>query len=458
MRLSNHLIKVIFQEQGSALATVLIISVIVSLFIGLVLSGVVIQNRFIQRDINSMKALYAAEEAVYVFLNAGSSGAKTPDTSLTVFLSDGSSAEVFAQSFGGYLDVMSSALVKNQYRTVRMLIGERADSIFNYAVALGDTNSALSVSGNTSITGDIITGGEGLREITFKGVPFTGEIRGDREVYSQTKIFPDYDSESLVVQLNHYDSFFGNELVQNYTSNYSGMPSHNFSSSDTVFFDGSISWTSKSEVGFPMGLTIFVNGNMTLNGAYQFRPFTKVIVRDTILVGGNVSASDVLFYAGKSVQIGGAFSGSAQTLSRGNIVIRDNAYLRYPSFIFSSNEFVFEEGREVIHIANNSKIDGTILFPFQANDFSGNQPSIKLDEHALIRGAIYNRGKTEIKGKVFGSVLTYQFSFHESPTTYINRLYNNSIDVLQRPENYVLPIGFVDSTKYEILNWFEIRN
>jgi len=48
-------------EEGSALLTVLIVIVIITVFIGAVLSGIVIQNRFIQEDIYETKARYVAE-------------------------------------------------------------------------------------------------------------------------------------------------------------------------------------------------------------------------------------------------------------------------------------------------------------------------------------------------------------------------------------------------------------
>lgn len=56
-------------EEGSALSSVLIISVIILTFIGAILSGVLLQARFIQRDINQAKAMYAAEQQLFEYLN-----------------------------------------------------------------------------------------------------------------------------------------------------------------------------------------------------------------------------------------------------------------------------------------------------------------------------------------------------------------------------------------------------
>lgn len=56
-------------EEGSALSSVLIISVIILTFIGAILSGIFLQARFIQKDINQTKAMYAAEQQLYEYQN-----------------------------------------------------------------------------------------------------------------------------------------------------------------------------------------------------------------------------------------------------------------------------------------------------------------------------------------------------------------------------------------------------
>ncbi|MBO6524840.1 MAG: hypothetical protein JJ971_13495 [Balneolaceae bacterium] len=129
--------EIIQKEDGSALATVLNISVIISLFIGTVLSGILLQSRFIQRDIHSFKALYVAEEGVYRFLNEYSI-TENLQTNQEIILSDGSEVEVTVSLFGGFLDVESTAQVSNQQRTIRILSGKKGSNVVEYALLLSE--------------------------------------------------------------------------------------------------------------------------------------------------------------------------------------------------------------------------------------------------------------------------------------------------------------------------------
>ena len=190
--------EIIQKEEGSALATVLIISVIISLFVGAILSGILLQSRFIQRDINSFKALYAAEEGIYRFLNEYSN----PDSfqaNQKVRLSNGEETEITASTFGGFLDVQSTALVSGQERTIRMLAGGKSISVFDGVIALGDTNSALTVTGNTFVKGDIISSGRGIRTESFKGVPYRGSIEGERIRFNEEIQFPVFNTSFFLL-------------------------------------------------------------------------------------------------------------------------------------------------------------------------------------------------------------------------------------------------------------------
>lgn len=444
-------------EEGSALATVLVIAVVISLFIGAILSGIVLQSRFIQKDINSFKALYVAEEGVYRFLNEYSI-TDNFQANQTVILSNGDEAEITATPFGGFLDVESTTQIYNQQRTVRVLTGDKSSSVFRAAIALGDTNSALTVTGSTVVKGDMITSGRGIQTESFKGVPFRGSLEGIRPQFNEENAIPILSTNLFELQELAFNELFENQNLRRFNSQYNGSSSlvPNLQK-DTLYYTENTEWISNQRVLFPMDLVVIVDGNFIINGDYQFSPFTKVIVRDTLLVGGAVSGKNVLLYAGKSIQIGGGASISAQVLSEGTIAIRDDAYLKYPSLVYSSKEFYEEGAREVINIRGQSIVDGTVIYPIQTNTFNQDLFRVRIDTNATVRGSIYNLGQTELLGTVLGTVITNQFYFYDSPTSYINWLKDVTIDVSQRPENYVLPFGFTDSTNYAILDWYELE-
>ncbi|MBO6524384.1 MAG: hypothetical protein JJ971_11195 [Balneolaceae bacterium] len=443
------------KEEGSALATVLIISVIISLFISSILSGILLQSRFIQREVNSFNALYAAEEGVYRFLNKYSF-TENFQNNQKVIVSNGTEVDIAASPFGGFIDIQSKATVSGQSRTIRVLAGSQNLSLSEQAIALGDSTSALKVTGTTTIEGSIITYGRGIQTESFRGILFSGNLTGDRHYFNKEIAFPAFDLSLFELQQDHFRLLVEDQRLRKFSSEYNGRNNDQAMQGDTLYFDGNTEWVTNQRVQFPTDLYIIVNGNFTINGDYQFSPFSKLIVRDTLLVGGTVSGKNILMYAGKSLQIGGGASLSAQLMSEGNIIIRDEAYLQYPSLVYSSKEF-YEGGTEqVINIKDQSVVDGTVIYPIQTNSFTRDLFRVKIDTNATVRGSIYTQGQTELLGTVLGSVNTHQFYFYYDGTSYINWLKDITVDVKQRPENFVLPIGFSDSTRYELLDWYEM--
>ncbi len=449
--MTGQVINILHEEQGSALATVLVISVIIMLFIGSVFSGIILQGRFIQQGVNETKAWYAAEEGVFRYLNLAE---ETPEyeTRALVPISSGSSASITAIPFGGFWDIRSQVVVSNQSKTVRMLIGDESVGLTSAAIALGDSTSSLTVTGTTNLNGTVYSTNQTIRQEDFKGVPFRGTLNAPGSSLKEEGGMPEFDNGLFRIQEEYFESLFDNASLSRFSSSFTGI-NPNSITRDTLYFEGDISWESNQEVSLERELLIVVKGNLTINGPYSFAPYTKFIVEDTLLVGGATEGTHLLFYAGESLQIGGGTRAAAQVLSKGEITVRDNAYLLYPSLMYSSKEFSNAGKGEVIDLRDQSVVDGMVVYPFQPNSFNRERLKIRIGPQSIVRGGVYTRGQTELLGTVYGSVLTDQFYFYESPTSYINWLKDVTIDVTERPDDFVLPVGLSDSTKYSILDW-----
>ncbi|MAO63630.1 MAG: hypothetical protein CL666_01385 [Balneola sp.] len=452
----NYTPNIIQDEEGSALASVLIIVIIISLFIGVVLSGIYLQNRFIQQDINEVKARYAAEAGVYTFLNEYPYQSVINDTTFTFRDQDSTEITIRASAYGGFMNIHSTAEVQGKKKIIRILAGVGKSDAFQNAVVLGDTNSVLMLTGSTQLKGDALTGQEGTQTTDFKGRPFSGDIEGELNRESGY-LLPLFDATFLEHQEAHFSNLLENGQLRTFLSNYDGMAEVNAEPKDTLFFEESISWSSGDSISFPRDLTIVINGNAIINGNYHFGVFTKLIVRDTLMAGGNISGENMLIYAGKSLQIGGGAELSTQAISGNDIIIRDQAYLRYPSMLYTSQEFAAERQEIIIDIRDQAMVDGTIIYPVQSSNFTSGLFRVRVADQAVVRGGIYTLGQTELEGKVLGSVLTHQFYFYESPSSYINWLKDAEIDLSGRPENYVIPLGFSEHPEYQILDWFEVE-
>ncbi len=434
--------EIALDEQGSALITVLIIALIVALFIGAVLGGIYVQSTFIQQDIDRTKALYRAEQQIYEFLCSGQELDST--------------GTITSINYGGFLKISSFSQVKKQKITLEVLAGAIPDSVFNYAIALKDTNSSLSVTGSTTINGDIASGSNQIERSTFKGFPFRGSFSGEAKKKNMRDFFPSFRYKYIEEQLDKHTSFFESENKSQFAIRDLSELAQS-QEGDTLYFSGSQEWSVNQTTTFPKDIVVSVEGNLSITGDGNLGTYTTFIARDTLSVGGSITATHAILSAGTFMELRDQVSMNAQLISRGRIQLRDQVYLTYPSMVYTSTITFLGEQQEMIHLQGESTVDGTLVYPIETGRFNQEQFRIKIDENALLRGSIYNQGQTELDGTVYGSVLTKQFYFYEPPTIYINWIKDAEIDITQRSQDFIVPIGFSDSTKYVILDWKEVN-
>lgn len=448
------------REEGSALITVLIITVIITILMGGVFAGAQLQRAFIQQDISEQEALYKAEAGIYEYLATRPNLNQVQGRAFSYTLSDSSQVELQASVYGGFYNIRSTARVNSKAKSIRVLVGQKAPEVYSKAVVIGDSTSALSLTGSTSITGDIRVGRKGVETTSFKGFPFSGKLDGEIDIHTGSPLLPSFKLSTLSQQFDHYEGVFNDPLYRfPKTDSVEVLRWLKEGDTDVLRVSGDLTVVNTDD--FPddnRPLTLYIEGNLVLNGKFKFAPYSRIIVSDTLLMGGSTEGQHLFVYAGKSLQVGGNTQASGQFLSRGNIRIRDNAYLEYPSLVFSNKEFNDAENTDVIRFMGQSSIDGTVLYPIRTNRINQGLLKVKIDEGATVRGAIFTQGQTELEGEVLGSVLTRQFYFYESPTSYINWMKDSKIDITKRPANYVVPIGFGDPTliQYDILDWEEV--
>jgi len=192
-------------QQGSALVTVLVLVVIASVLLGAVFGGIRLQRAFIQRDIDQQKALYLAEAGVWEYLAGVEDPSALADSTFDVTLSKGGSAELQTIRFGGYLRVSSEATAGRDSVSVEFLVGSQPPEDFSYAVVLGDTASPLTLAGTTDITGDIKLSQQGIKQASFKGVPFRGSFNGE-QVSQKGTLLPRFSPAYLDQQITIFEN------------------------------------------------------------------------------------------------------------------------------------------------------------------------------------------------------------------------------------------------------------
>lgn len=418
-------------EEGSALASVLIITTILFLFIGGILSAFMVQSKFIQRDIDQTHAIYSAEKQLYEYFYYKQQ--KIGQNVIPEYLQ----TNVNSKQHGLYDLVESKSIKKNRVSTLKTLIGSNADQLLKFAVVLGDTNSALTLTGNPKIVGNMQVGAKGIRNDNFRGIPFKGSFVGKR--VTPTDLFESFreigdDIDSLI---NH----FNYQLLNARRKNNVLLITDDIDSGTFNSFSDSIS-------------TVIIQGNFTINSAISFPDFSTILVSDTLKISEEVSGKHLIFYAEKLIELSEKAAVQAQFFTERNIVVKGETHLRYPSILANYFKPRGFETEIPIYLDDKSSVNGLILTVHDSPLSTTNKDYKNIiEDQVKVRGAYFNSGITENKGIIMGTILTSNFQFYESPTSYINWIREGEIDNTQRPEKFVIPISIGDSLLIEVLDW-----
>ncbi len=425
------------KEQGSALSSVLIISVIILTFIGAILSGIVLQARFIQKNINQTKALYLAEQQVYEYL-------AKPHLNHT---------NIKATFQSGYERLVSIARVGNLEAVLQVLVGNQEIPSFQLSTVVLDINNALTLTGNTALIGDYAISNNSITTSSFRGFPFRGTLDGTRLEDTETV---DLELTKYFEQVDWYEVLFEGSRLNRFAFHNKRAIQTQLVEQDTLYVSESLE-LELNDVPIRNPFVLIVEGNLTLSGTTELPDYAHIIVSDSLLIEGGLTGSFIQLYAEDYIRISENTMLSAQVLSEGTIEVGDQAYLTYPSVLISSKEAYAGGGFSSISVNDQSIIDGTIMYPIKPNLINREQLKVTIDTAALVRGVIYTQGLTELFGTVHGTIITDQFYFYESPTSYFNWIKDATIDRTQRPKDFVIPFGFSDSASFEILDWRIIK-
>jgi hypothetical protein len=448
-------------EEGYTLVTALIIIALLSTLIGMIMLGIIVQNRLIQRDINWTKARYAAESGIYMYLSDAEHWDDHSEQTIELFSADSIYIELHRKDHGGYWLIESTASVGRQKKIVRVLVGEQSTDAFDHAIVLGDNRTPLILTGSTSVTGNIQTGSGGTQIRSFRGESFTGSYLG-QTIMSDSTDFQAFDSKIVDRSIESF-----NKSVLRAGNGLTVGPgrvdlAHILSTTDQKLFysHGNLILEGDDMVEFPEGTQWFVNGNLTIRGDFNFGRFTCFIARDTLFVHANLSGEHGLFYGGEYIQIDGRTSMSGQFYSKGDVRIEEGNYLNYPSVVYVQSQLSNETKKGRIMLGDQSRVDGLLLLADSEDEGTVLQDEslITLAQGSVLRGGVYSTSRTELFGAVEGSVVTHQFYFYRSPTVYLNWLKDAKVDVTARPDGFVLPIGFSKVRQFRMIYREEIKS
>ena len=424
-----------------------IVTTLISAIIALYLA----QYRFIRRDAHRLQARYTAEAGVYVTMDSLRLNPHWRPRDTVIDLPEGQTSRVAVEAFGGYLYIRSTASYRRSRGTVRALVGEVPPTDFHNAVYLWDTESSMHVAGTTRITGDIVIGRRGLRKSPFKRRRFTGRIDGrvHRVEDLEAPFFDGYFLEQSLEKLERY--LGGSPGTSPPAAERLPLAKRLPGENRVHLVSGPLRLTDADSLLLREPLTVVARGNLTLEGPLRFQPGTIFITAQTLTIKGTVTGREGLFWGRESIETSGAASLSGQFFSRKDIHIASKAYLGYPSLLYVTGEAA-ETGGGIL-IEEDAVVDGTIVHPPVDPRPAIPRGRIVVEPAAQVRGAIFNAHETEFHGALYGSLLTHQLYFYESPTSYVNWLKDAVVAVDERPIKYVLPLRFSLMPHLAVLSW-----
>jgi len=446
------------KEDGYTLAGVLIIIAVLTTVTGIILSGVLLHSKFIKRELDTVNARYLAEAAVIKFIHDGEIDYTAIPYQTTIRIFDQVDANISVRCFGAYLVITGSVEAGSIQRNTTVLVGEQAGSMYDNAIVLSDSTTPLNLTGSAGIHGDILTGRYGVRMQSLKGRPFMGDFIGQSRFSSNLTEQVIFDSSVLKKfsqTIRSPDEFDVPSIIsQNLVST---DKAHTFSGKGFYLSQGDLTIDAKTPMTIPDSVHVIVNGALTLKGQIRLGAFNRWHAKDKIHIGKNVSGDFLYFESDSAIVIANGSDMSGQFYSSSAIILEELAHLRYPSslYVIDPNDGGSRKG--TIKHSTGSYFEGTvILADNNLQSIVTNENSmILIEENAIIKGSVNSIGRVELRGHVAGSVLAHNFYFYDSPTHYLNWIRSGSIDVMERPKNFTLPVGSSERSQYDILWWFK---
>lgn len=164
-----------------------------------------------------------------------------------------------------------------------------------------------------------------------------------------------------------------------------------------------------------------------------------IIVRsmDSIHISNEAKLEQICLIA-PIIHIEKGFQGNVQLYATQKIIIEDSVKLNYPSSLFLYGESSTPNTSPLISIGKKSVVIGSILALAKDHNFRY-PPIIRIAEKSKACGLIYNSGKTELYGSVYGNLFTNQFEIQAGGGTYVNNLADVTISSLSVPKKMGIP-------------------
>jgi hypothetical protein len=463
-RISRQLEKRTSGQSGYALPSLLLLVVVLTLLAFAALTHNYLQKQLALRSVFRVKAEYAAQSALAKTIAALRSpqeyANRLRESRRDLDLQDGSQSTVEVQRWGCFSLMTATASYRTASAQRVALVAQRPGPSFENALVFANTSHQLVFTGTAAVQGRIITGPSGVSKGTLVGqtgvtptLP-SAVIRTER-----APRLPSFSQSELADEIDTYERLVKGEFSKNPLSR-----------GGVITYSAKISLIDGSQIPADVQYVV-AEGDALLKGVFyrrgpplyvlakgtlSFQPQAQVdgpvaiIARKEIVLPDSVHVDHAILYSATRIELKASARISAQVFSP-FILLRSGSLASYPSLLVSISRTVEPDASAGIVIEGGATVEGTILSLGQKVE--NENPLVVIQPGASITGAVYSENVMTLDGSVAGTVMTREFYFYVQPTKYLGWLRSARIDRSLRPQGFLLPIGFAESFRLDILEW-----
>jgi hypothetical protein len=378
---------------------------------------------------NRMTAGFLADAGVQtVFSRLESDSLTTADTVETA--PNGGTIRIRTLAWGPYLLVVSEGQFANQRVRSSALFGSAPPPCFAGAITVTDPNYPMVVAGNTTINGDVFTGPLGMT---------TGRIRGEGVVNEN------FHTGQVVTALTPPSVTLDTTMLARYLAEQGKRRS-----ATTIQLPGTQVWVSpppeaakgdyscriennlrlencRLEVG-PHILSLFVSGSVQITGRSTITGLIEIVAGGSVSVSDSSVLDETLLYAGDSIVLTGRSQFCGVAVSSRRISVSDHAGMTYPGLLMVKPADPDCHDSCGIWLHSHGPLEGVCYLAASPSSRRSAGYQLFLDTAVSFTGILISEGISDLRGTLFGSVMTHRFLYTEPATEYINWVKDLKVD------------------------------
>jgi hypothetical protein len=343
----------------------------------------------------------------------------------------GDSVALSRKSWGAFEIIVSDGLFKNRSVTQIAQVGYYPDSAKSYSLYLTDQDKPLALCGNTKIKGTAFLPKTGVKRAYIEGQNFTGAIMIDGQVRTSEKTLPKFNK----MLIDNIQSILSKKIINENDSVIAIETNLSGDSLNNSFKNRTIVITSDSALKISDGL---YSGNIAIISNKQITVSANAIIRDIII-------------AAPKIIIEKEFKGNLQAFASDSIIVNKDVSLYYPSvlgIVKGSSTLTLS----AVVLNENDTLLGTI-FSFKDDESILKEVVVVLKEKSFVTGQVYSNGYADVKGTIFGSLMSNKIILSTPSSIYENHLLNAVIDQTALSKHYTGINLVEESTVKKVVKW-----